>query len=127
MAGMALAVLIRPCVGFDVVAPLRHHVLGENVLLVKKRLQRTLHLVQRPRTLMQSRNHRQQHIGVMLNFVQIVVILVVAVGTFIGVEIILQLGLQRTIGGLGCPHIPVLGGISAGGNGSNRAIAQRHH
>ncbi len=68
----------RPCVGFNVIAALRHHVLGEGILPVKEHGKRTLYLVQRPRALMERGENRDQHIGVVLNVVKIIMIFVIS-------------------------------------------------
>ena len=44
----------------------------------------------------------------MLDLVKVIMVLVVIVGTFVGVEIFLQLGFQRTVGGFGGKNVRVL-------------------
>ena len=53
---VGVALLIRPCVRFVIIAFL-HHLLGENVLPVKQGLERKAHLIQRPCPLMERRKH----------------------------------------------------------------------
>ena len=94
---VALAVRPRfcpiPCFG--------GHGLGEDVLLVKEHFQIPLHLVQGEHPLVKRRQDGQQHIGVMLDLVQVKVIFVVVVGGLVGVQIFLQLRLHLAVGGLG--------------------------
>ena len=46
--GVGIAVLVRPCIRFDVVPPLLYHVFGQRVLAVKEHLQGRLDIRQRP-------------------------------------------------------------------------------
>ena len=120
---IVVALTVRP--GFRPIPHLHHHILGENVLAVKEHLQGVLHLVQRPFPLMPCADDGQQHIGVMLDLVQIVVVLVIVVGAFVGVQIVLQLSLQSTVGSLRPQQISVLGGIGGCPDSPRRAVAQR--
>ena len=54
-------------------------------------------------------------------------VLVIIVGTGVGVEVALQLVLQRTIGSLGPQHIRVLCLIGAGGDGRKGAVSHGNH
>ena len=65
---------------------------------------------------MESREDGDQHIGVMLNIVQIEVILVVAVSAFVGVEIALQLLLHPAILRLRAQHRVILAEIRGSDN-----------
>ena len=57
---------------------------------------------------MQRREDRGQDIGIVLDLVKVIVVFVVIVGAFVGVEIFLQLGFQRTVGGFGGKNVRVL-------------------
>ena len=111
---MGVAVLVRPCVGFCAIPGFHHHILRENVLAVKQHLQRSLYFVYCPLPLMERTQKRKQHIGVMFDFVQIEVVFVIVMGAFIGVQIMLQIIFQRTVGSFGGQHIPILTRIGAG-------------
>ena len=111
-----IAVCIRPCVGLRAVSGFDDNLFGEDVLLFKQHLERTLHLIQRELALMESRENGDQHIGVMLNIVQIEVILVVAVSAFVGVEIALQLLLHLAILRLRAQHRVILAEIRGSDN-----------
>ena len=50
----------------------------------------------------------------MFDFVQIEVVFVIVMGAFIGVQIMLQIIFQRTVGSFGGQHIPILTRIGAG-------------
>ena len=67
--GMGVAVLVRPCFGFDVIPPLCYHSFRQDILAVKEHLQRPLYLVDCPRPLMPCGENGGQHIGVMLDLV----------------------------------------------------------
>ena len=107
---VALAVRPRfcpiPCFG--------GHGLGEDVLLVKEHFQIPLHLVQGEHPLMEGGQDGQQHIGVMLDLIQVKVILVVVVGGLVGVQVFLQLRLHLAVGGLGPGQVHVLRKIGGG-------------
>ena len=122
---IVVALAVRP--GNGTVAHLHHHILGQNVLAVKEVLQRPAHLVQCPRALMECGDHGDQYIGIMLNAVDVKMVFIVIVGAGVGVEVVLQLVLQRTIGGLGPQHIRVLRLIGAGGDGRKGAVSHGHH
>ena len=95
---MGVALLVRPGIRLNVVPPFHLHRLGEDVLLVKQHLKVALHLVYGKLPLMERRQDRQQHIGIVLDLVQIVVILVIVVGLLIGVKIPPQLVLFGAVG-----------------------------
>ena len=111
-----VAVCVRPCVGLRAVSGFDDDLFGEDVLLFKQHLERTLHLIQRELALVKSRENGDQHIGVMLNIVQIEVILVVAVSAFVGVEIALQLLLHPAILRLRAQHRVILAEIRGSDN-----------
>ena len=110
---------------FCTVAYLHGHGLGQDVLLFKEHFKFALHLGQCEHAVMQRGQNRNQHIGVMLDFIQIKMILVIVVGGLVGVEIPLQLLFQLGISLLCTQHILVLGKIRrcrhAGSSGA------RHH
>ena len=106
-----VAVCIRPCVGLRAVSGFDDDLFGEDVLLFKQHLERTLHLIQRELALMESREDGDQHIGVMLNIVQIEVVFIVVVSAFVGVKIALQLLLHPAILRLRAEHRVILAEI----------------
>ncbi|CAN4072763.1 Non-heme chloroperoxidase, partial [Dysosmobacter welbionis] len=114
-------------VRLQIIPLLHHHILGQNVLAVKEHLQRTLYLLQRPCPLPERRENGDQHIGVVLDVIQIEVVLVVVMGALVAVQIILQLVLHGAVGGLGPQHIRILGGVGAGGDGTHKAVAHGGH
>ena len=73
---------------------------------------------------MQSRYSRNQHIGVVFDIIEIIVILIVVVGAFIVIEIVLQLSFQRTILCLRCHHVAVLYGVGSCTKGRHTALHQ---
>ena len=79
-------------------------------------MERTLHLIQRELALMESRENGDQHIGVMLNIVQIEVVFIVVVSAFVGVEIALQLLLHSAIPRLRAEHRVILAEIRGSDN-----------
>ena len=66
-----------------------------------------------------------QHIGVMDDFIQIKVILVIVVGCLVVIQVVLQLCLHLRVGGLGPQHILIAGGIGGTGNAGTHAF--KHH
>ena len=110
------AVCIRPCVGLRAVSGFNDDLFGENVLLFKQHLERTLHLIQRELALVESRENGDQHIGVMLNIVQIEAVFIVAVSAFVGVEIALQLLLHLAILRFRAQHRVILAEIRGSDN-----------
>ena len=57
-----IAVCIRPCVGLRAVSGFDNDLFGEDVLLFKQHVERTLHLVQRELSLMESRENGDQDV-----------------------------------------------------------------
>ena len=110
---------------FCTVTYLHGHGLGQDVLLFKEHFKFALHLGQCEHAVMQRGQNRDQHIGVMLDFVQIKMVFIVVVGGLVGVEIPLQLLFQLGVGFLCTQHILVLGKVRgcrhAGPSGA------RHH
>ena len=88
-------------------------------------MQIALHLVDGPRAAAQSGENGDQHIGVMLDAVQIVVVFVIVMGAFVARQIALKLIFQTAVRRLRCQHIRILGGIGTGGDGRSRAL--QHH
>ena len=119
-----IAVCIRPCVGLRAVSGFDDNLFGEDVLLFKQHLERTLHLIQRELALMESRENGDQHIGVMLNIVQIEVVFIIVVSAFVGVEIALQILLHLAILRLRAQHRIILAEI--GGSDNRRAGRGEH-
>ena len=111
-----VAVCVRPCVGLRAVSGFDDNLFGEDVLLFKQHLERTLHLIQRELALMESREDGDQHIGVMLNIIQIKVILVIVMGAFIVIQIALQLLLHPAILRLRAQHRVILAEIRGSDN-----------
>ena len=110
---------------FCTVTYLHGHGLGQDVLLFKEHFKFALYLGQCEHTIMQRRQNRDQHIGVMLDFVQIKMVLVIVVGGLVGVQIPFQFLFQFGIGFLCTQHIFVFGKVRgcrhAGSSGA------RHH
>ena len=75
-----------------------------------------LDLIQRELALMESREDGDQHIGVMLNIVQIEVVFIIVVSAFVGVEIALQLLLHPAILRLRTEHRVILAEIRGSDN-----------
>ena len=119
-----VAVCVRPCVGFRAVSGFDDNLFGEDVLLFKQHLERTLHLVQRELALMESRENGDQHIGVMLNIVQIEVVFIIVVSAFVGVEIALQILLHLAILRFCAQHRVILAEIR--GSDNRRASRGEH-
>ena len=82
-----LAILTDLCGGLRPIPGLRGHVLCENVLLVEQHLKIRLHLVDGPSTAVESSEHGDQDIGIMLDVLQIEVVFVIVVGAFIVVQV----------------------------------------
>ena len=121
---MRVAVCVRPCVGFRAVSGFDDDLFGEDILLFKQHLERTLHLIQRELALMESRENGDQHIGVMLNIVQIEVVFIIVVSAFVGVEIALQILLHLAILRFCAQHRIILAEI--GGSDNRRAGRGEH-
>ena len=111
-----VSVCVRPCVGLRAVSGFDDDLFGEDVLLFKQHLKRTLHLIQRELALVESRENGDQHIGVMLNIVQIEVLFMIVVSAFVGVEIALQLLLHPAILRLRNEHRVILAEIRGSDN-----------
>ena len=119
-----VAVCVRPCVGFRAVSGFDDNLFGEDVLLFKQHLERTLHLIQRELALMESRENGDQHIGVMLNIIQIEVIFVIVMSAFIVIQIALQLLLHPAILRFRAQHCVILTEIR--GSDNRRAGRSKH-
>ena len=92
---------------------------------VKQHLKVALHLVYGEGPLMERRQDGQQHIGIVLDLVQIVVILVIVVGLLIGVQILPQFILHCTIGGLCRQQVRILGEIGGRNNVGHTSAEDR--
>ena len=121
---MRVAVCVRPCVSFRAVSGFDDNLFGEDVLLFKQHLERTLHLIQRELALMESRENGDQHIRVMLNIIQIEVVFIIVVSAFVGVEIALQLLLHLAILRFCAQHRIILAEI---GGSDNRRTGRGEH
>ena len=104
-----IALAVRPCL--RPIAGLRGHGFGENVLLVKEGLKVALYLVNGEHPFMECRQNGDQHIGVVLNLVQIKVILVIVVGGLVGIQILPQFILFGAVGFFRRQHVGILGEI----------------
>ena len=120
---MGVAVRVRPGVRLDVVPPLHLHRLGEDILLVEQHLKIPLHLVHGEGPLMERRQDGQQHIGIVLDVVQLIVVLVIVMGLLIGIQVLPQLVLFGAVGGLRRQQVRVLGEVG-GGHDVGHASAQ---
>ena len=105
-------------------------------MLVKEGLKVSLYLVDGEHPIMESRQNGDQHIGVMLDLVQVEVILVIVVGGLIGVQILPQFILFGAVGFFRRQHIGILGQIggrhdighpAAEHGGTGLQGAQQHH
>ena len=110
---------------FCTVTYLHGHGLGQDVLLFKEHFKFALHLGQCKNAIMERGQNRDQHIGVMLDFVQIKMVFIVVVGGLVGVEIPLQFLFQLGVGFFCTQYILVFGKVRgcrhAGSSGA------RHH
>ena len=130
--GVALAV--RPCL--CPIAGLRGHDFGEDILLVKEGLKVALYLVDGEHPFMECRQNGNQHIGVVLDFVQVEVILVIVVGGLVGIQVFPQFILFGAVGFFRRQHIGILreigrchdiGHPTAEHGGTGLQGAQQHH
>ena len=101
-----------------------YHRFRENVLPVKEGFQGALYIGQCPFSLMERRQDGNEHIGVVLDLVQVKVVLVIAVGCGVIVQVVLQLRLHTGVGRLRRQNILILCGVSGGTDGSTRTAAQ---
>ena len=124
---------LRPVAGFNL------HILRQRVLAVEDSLKQVAHLINRPFSLPERRQHGNQHIGVMFDLIQVKMVFVVIMGAFVIVQILLKLCLKRQILCLRRQHIRIGAGISgqhAGGcerthhhgtAGHHSGNKQKHH
>ena len=75
---------------------------------------------------MEHTEDRDQHIGIVLDLVQVKMVFVIAVGGGIGVQVVLQLGLHAGIGRLRRQDLPVLRGVGGSAHGPRAGISQHH-
>ena len=111
LTGFRICDVPGACPGLGAVSCLRRNTLGEDILLFKQHIQNAAHLVYFPFTAFESGYHGDQHIGVMLDLVQVEMVLVIVVGAFVGIKIALQLRLHAAVGGFRRQHIRILQGI----------------
>ena len=90
--GVWVGVRGRSRASFGAVSGLGFYSLCENILFLKQHLDYAPDLINRPLATVQGRNSRKQHIGVVFDIIEIIVIFIVVVGAFVVVEIVLQLG-----------------------------------
>ena len=105
-------------------------------MLVKEGLKVTLYLVDGEHPFMECRQNGNQHIGVMLDFVQVEVILVIVVGGLVGIQVFPQFILFGAVGFFRRQHVGILGQIgrchdighpAAEHGGTGLQGAQQHH
>lgn len=104
-----VALAVRP--RLRAISGFRGDRLGKDILLVEQHLKIVLYLVNGELTLMERRQDGQQHIGIVLDLVQIKMVLVIVVGLLIGVQILPQFILHRAVGGLRRQQVGILGEI----------------
>ena len=80
-------------------------------MIVKKGLKVALYLVDGEYPFMECRQNGKQHIGVVLNFIQVEVILVIVVGGLVGVQVLPQFIFFGAVGFFRRQHIGILGEI----------------
>ena len=105
-------------------------------MLVKEGLKVALYLVDGEYPFMECRQNGDQHIGVVLDLVQLEVILVIVVGSLVGVQVLPQFILFGAVGFFRRQHIGILGEIGGGHDVGHTAAehggtglqgAQQHH
>jgi len=75
---------------------------------------------------MEHRQDGDQHIGIVLNAVQVKVVLVIVVGTFVVVQVGLELRLHAGIGRLRRKHFLVLGRVGSRTHRTRPSVSNRH-
>ena len=105
-------------------------------MLVKEGLKVVLYLVDGEYPIMENRQNGNQHIGVVLNFIQVEVILVIVVGGLVGIQVFPQFILFGAVGFFRRQHVGILGQIgrchdighpAAEHGGTGLQGAQQHH
>ena len=106
-----ILIALAVCSRLGAISGLRGDRLGKDILLVKQHLKIVLYLVNGKLTLMERRQNGQQHIGIVLDLVQIKMVFVIIVGLLIGVQILPQFILHRAVGGLCRQQVLIFGEI----------------
>ena len=105
-------------------------------MLVKEGLKVTLYLVDGEHPFMECRQNGNQHIGVVLDLVQVEVVLVIVVGGLVGIQVFPQFILFGAVGFFRRQHVGILGQIgrrhdvghpAAEHGGTGLQGAQQHH
>ena len=86
--------------------------LPEDILPVKEHLKRTLHLIQGPGALVIGGEQGNQDIGIMLDFIQIIPVLIIIVGAFVVIQLSLQICLHGGVGFFCSQHVFICAGES---------------
>ena len=107
---------------FCPVAGFRFHFFGEDILLFKQHIQGAHDFGQRPLAGMQGRQNGGQNIGVMADFIQIVDVIVIAVGGFIVVQLALQSRFHGAVGSFRSLNRIVRGSIGTAGDTGNDTL-----
>ena len=107
-----------------VVACLCCHVLGQQVLIFKQALKNVLHLLQCPLSRLPGGKQGDQHIGVVIDVIQIEAVCIVVVRRFVVVQIVLQGILHSCILRFRSQHVLVAGRIGTHGNGRSHSVDQ---
>ena len=111
--------------GLGAVADFHLHGLGQGVLPVKQIGKEAPHLGERPFPLIVSGQQGDQHIGVVDDLVQVIVVFVITgMQRFVVVQLILQIRLQLRISCLRAQHILIPRGIGGGGQGGGGALKE---
>ena len=103
-------VTLRPFydLNFCFVPGFRFHSLGQDILLLKKHFQIVLYIGKGKDPFVKGRENGDQHIGVVLDIVKIIVVFIVAMGAFVGIQVFLQLRFHGAVGFLCGQHIRIL-------------------
>ena len=127
---IALRIGIVAGARFRAVSGFRGDGFRQDILLFKQHIEYAAYLGKRPLPAHKGGDGGDQHIGVMLDVVQIKMVLIVVVGAFVGVKILLQFRFHGAILRLCRQHIRVLAGIGghvdAGGSALNQHGAGGH-
>ena len=75
---------------------------------------------------MEHRQNGDQHIGIVLNAVQVEVVLVIVVGAFVAVQVVLELRLHTAVSSLRRQHFLVLGWVGSRAHRARPGVAKRH-
>ena len=97
--------------GFCAVSGFERQRFRQNVLAVEVGLKQAADLIYRPRTFFGRGQHGNQHIRIMLNLVQLVMIFIIVVRALVIVQIRLKLVFQRLVPRFCGEHIGVFAGV----------------